>query len=67
LLEIFKKNDLRVLQSDVDIFAKSKNVFKNYLIDSINEVCFETLDDILIEEIDEFYVINEDNLKIILT
>ncbi len=66
LLEIFKKNNLRVRQSDVDIFAKSKNIFRNYLIDSINEVCFEKLDDILIEEIDEFYVINEDHFKIIL-
>ena len=66
LLEMFKKYNLRVLQSDVDIFAKSKNVFKNYLIDSINEMCFETLDDILIEEIDGFYVINEDHFKKIL-
>ena len=66
LLELFKNSKYKFLQSDVDLFAKSKNILKNYLIDSINEKCYEIIDDILIEEMDEFYVINEDHFKKIL-
>ena len=39
--------------------AKERGVFKNQLIDSINEACFETIDDVLIEEEEENYVIYE--------
>src|SRR5690606_2894053 len=59
ILEIFSKENLSVLQTDLETFAKSKGMFKNQLIDSINENCYELLDDILIEEDDEFYTINE--------
>jgi hypothetical protein len=44
----------------LETFAKSKGVFKNQLIESINEICYEILDDVLIEEEDEFYTINPD-------
>ena len=57
-LEIFAKNNFSVSQSELETFAKSKGVFKNQLIESINEVCYENLDDILIEEEDEYYIIN---------
>lgn len=45
---------------DFDIYAKDNNIFKNHLIDSINEIYYEVLDDILIEEEDEFYTILKD-------
>ena len=57
-LEIFTKSNYSVSQSEFETFAKSKGVFKNQLVESINEVCYETLDDILIEEEDEYYTIN---------
>ena len=57
-LEIFAKSNLSVSQSELETFAKSKGVFKNQLIESINEVCYENLDDILIEEEEEYYTIN---------
>ena len=58
-LELFYKNSLTVLQNDLEIFAKAKGAFKNQLIDSLNEICYEILDDVLIEEEDEYFVISE--------
>ena len=57
-LELFVKSNFSVSQSELETFAKSKGVFKNQLVESINEVCYETLDDVLIEEEDEYYTIN---------
>lgn len=59
-LELFYKNSLTVSQSDLEDFAKSKRAFKSRLIDSLNEICYEILDDVLIEEDDEYCVISED-------
>lgn len=59
ILEHFSKANLSVLQADFEIVARSKGMFKNQLIESINESCYETLDDILIEEDEDFYIINE--------
>lgn len=58
-LEIFAKYNFLVPQSDLDVFAKLKGVFKNQLIESINEICYENLDDVLIEEEDDQYTINQ--------
>ena len=60
ILEVFSKGNLSILQIDFESFAKSKGMFKNQLIESINETCYETLDDVLIEEDEAFYTINED-------
>jgi hypothetical protein len=57
-LEFFSKNNFSILQSEFEIFAKSKGAFKNQLIENINEICFEHLDDLLIEEDEEYYTIN---------
>ena len=59
VLDSFSKANFSVLQTDFETFAKSKGMFKNQLIESINEVCYETLDDVLIEEENDFYIINE--------
>jgi hypothetical protein len=66
VIEIFLKNNFSVPQIEIEIFAKSKGVFKNQLIESINEVCYEKLDDVLIEEEDEYYTLNPNYHQIIL-
>ena len=57
VLELFSKNSLSILQSEMEEFAKAKGIFKNQIIESINETCYETLDDVLIEEDDDYYTI----------
>jgi len=55
----FSRNNFAVPQSEISEMAKEKGVFKNQLIDSINESCFEVIDDVLIEEEEDNYVIYE--------
>jgi hypothetical protein len=57
ILEMFSKNNFSITQKEIELFAKSKGVFKNQIIENINEICFEILDDNLIEEDDEYYTI----------
>jgi hypothetical protein len=57
-LELFSKSNFSVPQSELEVFAKSKGIFKNQLIESINETCYDFLDDVLIEEEDDYYTIN---------
>jgi len=57
-LELFSKSNFSVLQSELEAFAKSNGVFKNQLIESINEACYDLLDDVLIEEEEDYYTIN---------
>ncbi len=57
-LKTFAKSNFSVLQSELETFAKSKGVFKNQLVESINEVCYEYLNDVLIEEECEYFTIN---------
>jgi hypothetical protein len=58
-LEVFMKNNYSLLQIEFEHFAKSKGVFKNQLIDTINEICYDRLDDLLIEEDEDYYTINQ--------
>lgn len=60
VLEIFYKNSYSIHQSEIEAYAKCNGVFKNQLIESINELCFDMLDDVLIEEDEEYYTINPD-------
>jgi hypothetical protein len=57
-LSIFVKNNFSVSQDEISAFAKSKGVFTNQLIERINELCYEQIDDVLIEEDEEYYNIN---------
>ncbi|MDX6188068.1 tellurite resistance TerB C-terminal domain-containing protein [Flavobacterium sp. Fl-318] len=66
ILDIFLNENLSILQTDLEIFVKSKGMFRNQLVESINEICYDTLDDILIEEEDELYTINENYFNRIL-
>ena len=65
-LEIFAKSNLTLSQKELEIFAKSKGVFKNQLIESINDTCYDNLDDVLIEEEEGNYIINENYYQRIL-
>lgn len=67
LLELFSKNSYVISQQQLNELAKSKGVFKGQLIESINEACYESLDDLLIEEDDEHYTINENYYQQILS
>jgi hypothetical protein len=66
-LEMFQKNNLNLTDEEIEVFARSRNVFKNQLIESVNDICYETLDDLLIEEDEMNYSINSDYFKRVLT
>ncbi|MCX2429781.1 tellurite resistance TerB C-terminal domain-containing protein [Pedobacter sp. GR22-10] len=53
----FERNNFAVPQDEIEEMARKKGVFKNQLIDSINESCYDFIDDVLIEEEEDNYVI----------
>jgi hypothetical protein len=57
VLELFSKNNFSIPQCELEEFAKSKGLFKNQLIEKINENCYDFLDDVLIEEKDNYFTI----------
>lgn len=63
ILNLFEKQSFNIPQEEMAVYLQAKNLFLGSTIDSINEVCFETLDDILIEEEDEYFTINTDYYK----
>ncbi len=58
VLELFSKNNFSISQTEISTFAKSNGVFSNQLIENINDVCYDYLDDVLIEEEDGYYLVN---------
>lgn len=58
VLDYFAKNKFSISQQEFEKLATQNGMFKNQLLESINEKCYEILDDILIEE-DENYTIYE--------
>jgi len=63
VLEIFEKNSFNIPRNELEEALKSKNQMMSSVIDSINESCYETLDDVLIEEEDDFFTIFRDYYK----
>ncbi|SIS28312.1 TerB-C domain-containing protein [Chryseobacterium shigense] len=63
ILDLFEKQSFNIPQSDMAVYLKSKNLFMGSTINSINDLCFETIDDVLIEEEDEYFTINTDYYK----
>jgi hypothetical protein len=59
LLQLFINKDYKLTKEEVDIFAQSKGIFTAQLIQRINEEHFDELDDVLIEEEDGQYRLNE--------
>ena len=66
LLKIFSDNNLQINSQDLSSFANRKGIFKNQLIDSINEQYYELLDDVLIEENEGAYIIDEEYYRIVM-
>jgi len=63
ILDLFEKQSFNILQTELEDFIKSKNLFMGSTIDSINDCCFEILDDVLIEEDEDYFTINTDYYK----
>jgi hypothetical protein len=57
ILDLFQKSNFSISQSELEAFAKSRRIFKNQLIEGINEACYAILDDVLIEEYEDSYTI----------
>lgn len=49
-IELFKRNSYNLPFIEIESFCQTHGVLRNQLIDSINEKCYELLDDLLIEE-----------------
>jgi len=67
LLMQFEKSGFLVPQDEVETFAKARGLFRNQLVESINEVCYEIIDDVLIEEDSEDYAILESYYRTIIS
>ncbi|GAB0157153.1 hypothetical protein CHRYSEOSP005_24230 [Chryseobacterium sp. Alg-005] len=63
ILEIFEKNSFSIPRNELEEVLKSKNQMMSSVIDSINESCYEALDDVLIEEDDDYFTIFPDYYK----
>lgn len=63
VLEIFEKNSYSIPRNELEELLKTKNQMMSSLIDSINETCYETLDDVLIEDEDDYFTIIPDYYK----
>jgi uncharacterized protein YgiM (DUF1202 family) len=66
VLEIFTKSNFSVVKKELEITLKPKGFFVNQIVENINEISYECLDDILIEEEDDCLTINPDYYKRIL-
>lgn len=58
LMKLFSENNCTLPADTVTHFARERQLFKNRLIESINDACYEQLDDVLIEEINDGYEMN---------
>lgn len=65
LMKLFEKHNYCLPKSEVSNFARSAGIFPDQLIESINETCYDIIDDLLIEEEEAVYVINENKYKTI--
>lgn len=65
LMKLFEKNNYCLSQPELSNYARAAGLFPDQLIESINETCYDIIDDLLIEEEEEVYVINENKYKTI--
>ncbi len=59
LFRLFINCSYKLNKEEVDIFARTKGIFRSQFIESINETYYDELDDVLIEEDDDEYILNE--------
>lgn len=57
--DLFISNAFRLNRQDVLSFVRTKGLFKDQFIEHINDLYYEALDDLLIEEDGEEYILNE--------
>jgi hypothetical protein len=62
-LKLFPENNFTVSHSAASRFAQTRKFFVNQLINSINEIFVEFFDDVLIEESEENYMLNQEYIK----
>jgi hypothetical protein len=58
LLELFEMSSFQLSADEVDNFCRNEGLFKNTLINGLNEDFYDILDDLLIETDEENYTIN---------
>ncbi len=58
LLALFAAQNFSLPHTELDAFAKAKRSFRNQLVESINDLCYDELDDLLIEEEENVYTVN---------
>lgn len=63
VLDYFEKNGMSVLQSDFGDFMRTRQLFVSATIESINDILYDVLDDVLIEEDEDYYTINNEYFK----
>lgn len=63
VLGVFEKNSFNISHSDLEEYLKDQNLLMSSTVDAVNEVCFDVLDDVLIEEDDDYFTINTDYYK----
>lgn len=59
LFQLFIDNSYKINKEEVNIFARSHGLFTSQFVEGINDEHYEELDDILIEEDEEHYILNE--------
>lgn len=59
LFDLFKREKLSLTNEQISAFAKEKRKLKGQLINKINELFYEQYEDVLIENTEEGYTINE--------
>lgn len=62
-LQLFESEGFVLSFDLIDSFAKQNGLFKNQLIDGINDQCMDFLDDVLIEESEDGFEINVNYYK----
>lgn len=67
VLDLFEKNSYTILQSEFSDYMRARQLFAGAAVESVNEICFDLLDDVLIEEEDEYLTINQEYFKKLLT
>ena len=65
LIGLFISNNFRLSKQEVLLYAQERKLFPNQLIQKINEIHYEALDDLLIEEDEEHYLMSEEYCNIL--
>jgi hypothetical protein len=62
-LNLFASSQLIIAQDQLETWCTAQSIFRNQLIDGLNEACYEVLDDVLIEEDGTNYTIYQNHYQ----